>query len=189
MSRDVGHHPQGHSVSQNQGINWRSSGLQTLWTLCITWCESVSCSVMSNSLQPSVCFRETGVWKKRKRFSCESTAHLPVDLPVILWPGDCVVESQLVSGTGLGEELPVQTVGMSFSHTTCLNLELPDGACPNHRMARLSPGYFRSRENSNKYTRMLNSYKIRLGAWYPPEGKYPLLHNVELVISNSKWHY
>ena len=108
---------------------------------------------------------------------------------IILWPGGCVVEPQHVSSTGLGQALPLQTVGMSLSHTTRLNLELPDGACPNRRMARLSPGYFTSGENSNKYPRMLNSYKIRLGAWYPPEGKYPLLQNVELVISNSKWHY
>ena len=66
MSREVGCHPQGHSVSQNQGMNWRSSGLQILWTSCIARCESASRSVMSNSPQPSVCFRETGVWRKRK---------------------------------------------------------------------------------------------------------------------------
>ena len=140
MSREVGCDPQGHRVSQNQGINWRSSALQILQTLCITRCESVSCSVMSNPLQLSVCFRETRVWKKRKRFICESMAHLPVDLPVT-----CVAKSQHMSSTGLGEELLLQTVGMSFSHTACLNLELPDGACSNHRKARLSPGYFRSR--------------------------------------------
>ena len=144
-----------------------------------------SCPTLRN-LQ---CVLERLEFGQKEKFSCESTAHLPVGLPVILWPGDRVVESQHVSGTGPGEELPLQTVGMSFSHTTCLNLELPDGACPNHGMARLSPGYFRSRENSNKCPRTLHSYKIRLGAWYPPEGKYPLLHNVKLVISNSKWHY
>ena len=81
MFRGAGCHPQGHRVSQNQGIHWRISGLQILRTLCIARCESMSCSVMSNSLQPTVFFRETGVWKKRKRFSCESMAHLPMDLP------------------------------------------------------------------------------------------------------------
>ena len=144
MSREAGCDPQGHRVSQNQGINGRNSALQILRTLCITRCESVSCSVMSNPLQLSVCFRETRVWKKKKiqlwvdgpltrGFTCHSVA----------W-GLCRWITAHES-TGLGEELLLQTVGMSFSHTACLNLELPDGACSNHRKARLSPGYFRSR--------------------------------------------
>ena len=116
MSREVGCDPQGHRVSQNQGINWRSSALQILRTLCITRCESVSCSVMSNPLQLSVCFRETRVWKKRKRFSCESMAHLPVDLPVTLWPGDCVAKSQHMRALAQGGVAPSNRGHVLLSH-------------------------------------------------------------------------
>lgn len=61
-------------------------------------------------------------------------------LILILWPGDCVSETQYVSSNDLGEELLLQTMGTTFSQTICPNLELPDGACPDPRMARLSPG-------------------------------------------------
>lgn len=133
---------------------------------------------MSNPLQLSVCFRETRVWKKKERFSW---AHLPVDLPVTLWPGDCVVESQHMSSTGWGR-------GAHSSHWACpsltppvSNLELPDGACPNHRKARLSPGFFRSR-GTQINTRMLNSYKIRLEVL-----GIPLRENILFFIMLSWW--
>lgn len=113
--------------------------------------------VMSNPLHLQ-CVLERPEFGKKKKIQL---AHLPVDLPVTLWPGDCVVESQHMSSTGLGEELlPSNPWGMSFSHTTCLNLELPDGACPNHRKAwpesRRSSGYSEPQINT---LRMLNLTK------------------------------
>lgn len=174
MSSEVEWHLSGHRIRSRIS----TGGDQVFWTLAQCFCGFYCC-----------CFRETVVGKKQMQlWVCGPFTH-GFNCPCASFCGLGIMslKHSMWAARTWGRSCPFKP----WAHPS-LRQPVPTWSCQieptqNTGWQGWVLGYFRSRDISNKFPWLLNSYILE--ACYPSWMKTSASLNVEFMISSSKWHH